>query len=90
MDPNVTKQQIGIGNLMACGAREFSFDSSSLMFRVGSRRGVTAKMIVTLDPTDTYSVTYVEIRKFKVTKKETISDIYCDHLGEVVRSMGDR
>lgn len=87
-----TQQQIGIGNLMACGAREFVGGPTSLVFRVGSKRSLVEKVIVTLDPSDTYSVRYVAMRPrtFEVLTDETRADVYADQLGAVVRKMGDR
>jgi hypothetical protein len=91
MDARVTMQQIGTGNLMACGARDFSFDGSKLMFRVGSSRRL-AKVIVTLDVDDTYSVRYCEmaLRTYAVLKNEVTDGVYADNLAAVVRRMGDR
>jgi hypothetical protein len=91
MDARVTMQQIGTGNLMACGARDFSFDGSKLMFRVGSGRTL-AKVIVTLEPDDTYSVRYCEmaLRTYEVRKNEQVEGVYADNLGVVVRRLGDR
>ena len=94
MDFGTTKRQIGIGNLMACGARDFIGDREkrSLMFRVGPS-GRLRKIIVTLDPSDTYSVRYVEMKRspsYAVVVDETKTGVYCDQLGAVVRKMGDR
>lgn len=92
MNPQITLTQIGTGNLMACGARDFVADTknNTLMFRVGSKRGVTAKVIVTLSPSDTYTVRYVETRKYEIIRDEAVDGVCCDNLGEVVRKMGDR
>ena len=91
MDANITLQQIGTGNLMACGARDFVKSNDELMFRVGSGRKL-AKIVITLDPSDTYTVRYVEVSRkdFRITKEEVVSDVFCDMLGEVVRKLGDR
>jgi hypothetical protein len=89
MDINVLKNQIGIGNLMAVGAREFVRDENSLMFRVS--RGMQ-KLIVTLEPDDTYSVRYVKMkaRTYEVVADETVAGVYADNIGAVVRRLGDR
>lgn len=91
MNANVTLQQIGTGNLMACGARDFVQDGAQLIFRVGTGRKL-AKVVVTLDPCDTYTVRYLEMNRktFAFTVDESVEGVYCDNLGETVRRMGDR
>ena len=92
MNANELMTQIGNGNLMAVGARDFMLDGNSLQFRVGAGRKLN-KLIVTLEPTDTYSVRYVEMTrspKFKIVKDETETDVYAESIGAVVRRMGDR
>ena len=90
MDANLLRSQIGTGNLMAVGARDFVLDGNQLLFRVGSSRKL-AKVIVTLTPADEYTVRYVEMnrRDYTVTVDETL-DACCDNVGTVVRMLGDR
>lgn len=94
MDFDLVRQQIGVMNLMAVGARTFVSDSEarSLMFQVGSKRGVLEKVIVTLEPSDYYSVRYVAMRKkdYEVIAEEALDFVHAEALGQVVRSMGDR
>jgi hypothetical protein len=92
VDHNLTRQQIGAMNLMSCGARDFVGDSDSLMFRVGSKRGIVAKIIVKLASDDTYTVRYVEMRKgsCEILIDELEEMVYEDSLGATVRKMGDR
>lgn len=92
MDHNTTLRQIGALNLAACGARDFAGDSDSLMFRVGSKPKILEKIIVKLNPSDTYSVRYVAMRKgsYEVFAEEKIEMVYADQLGGIVRKMGDR
>ena len=91
MDANVTLQQIGTGNLMAVGARDFVKDGAQLIFRVGNGRKL-AKVVVTLDPSDTYSVRYLEMNRktYAFTVDESVAGVYAEDLGAVVRRMGDR
>lgn len=87
MDPQVLLQQIGIGNLMAVGARKFVRYGSRVCFFVGPTRQHRA-MSITLTPADTY-----DVRLYVCTTGETLDtaeDIYCDNIGEVVRRLGDR
>jgi hypothetical protein len=93
MDTDTTMRQIGAGNLMAVGARDFTVDrtTQTLAFRVGSKRGVVAKLVVTLDASDTYTVRYWAMgRGLRTTADESVSGVYADQLGAVVRKMGDR
>lgn len=94
MDFDVVRQQIGVMNLMAVGARTFVGDSGarSLMFQVGAKRNVLEKVIVTLEPSDLYSVRYVAMRKrsYEVIADEEASFVHAESLGATVRKMGDR
>lgn len=92
MDHDTTRRQIGVMNLMACGARDFVTGPDSLAFRAGSKRGIVAKVIVTLDPDDTYTVRYVAMkaRTYEIVTDESVSMVYADSLGATVRQMGDR
>ncbi len=84
------RQQIGIGVLMACGAREWKLiglDSpkSGLQFRVNhSSKRQFIKVV--LEPNDTYTV--ISYRLKRVTDEhidiEDFYDIYCDGLSELV------
>lgn len=91
MDHRILLQQIGAGNLMACGARDFVLDGASLIFRVGSSRKLR-KLVVTLTPADDYTVRFVELSRktYEVTADETVDGVYCDNIGDVVRRLGDR
>jgi hypothetical protein len=92
MDAQVTMKQIGTGNLMACGARDFFIaDDGSLTFRVGSSR-VNRRITVTLHPSDTYEVSYTEMRlkDYVITAHGCVPGVYAEQLGAVVRKMGDR
>lgn len=89
MNAEITLKQIGTLNLMAIGARAFVKDGkNALIMRVGSGSKL-AKVVITLDADDTYSVRYVVMssRALKITHDETLSGVYCDSLGQVVRSM---
>lgn len=94
MDFETVRQQIGTMNLMAVGARVFVGDAAerSLMFQVGSKRGLLEKVIVTLEPSDYYSVRYVAMRKkdYATLADETRDFVPAESLGAVVRVMGDR
>lgn len=87
------RQQIGVPNLMACGAREWKllgFDSpkKGLQFRVNA--GAKRQYIkVILEPNDTYTV--ISYRLKRVTDEHIdindVYDIYCENLGETIYHM---
>ena len=91
LDIGVLRAQIGAGNLMAVGARDWVRDGANrVMFRVGPSRKL-AKLIVELTPMDEYTVRYVEMSRttYEVVVDETV-EAFCDNVGAVVRRMGDR
>lgn len=92
MDHDLMRRQIGVMNLVACGARDFLGGPDSLSFRVGSKRGQIEKVFVTLDPDATYTVRYVAMkaRTYEILIDESVSVVYADNLGATVRRMGDR
>ena len=88
MDSQTLLKQIGTGNLMAVGARDFTHDGNQLLFRVGSSRQLS-KIVVTLTPADEYTVRYVELNRltYEATVDKT-EDADCTNVGTVVRRMG--
>jgi len=91
MDPFTLRQQIGIGVLMSCGARDWVLDGDAVMFRVGPGRKLR-KLIITLDPMDTYTVRFVEMNRktYEIVADETVEGVGDHNIGAVVRRMGDR
>jgi hypothetical protein len=87
------RQQIGVANLMSCGAREFKllgFDSpkKGVQFRVNhSAKRHYIKVI--LEPNDTYTV--ISYRLKRVTGEHIdivdLYDIYCENLAETIYRM---
>ncbi|MFA6299178.1 MAG: hypothetical protein WC642_08430 [Nocardioides sp.] len=92
MNAHETIRQIGAMNLAAIGARNFVAGESTLHFNV--LRGSSTKVVVTLDPTDTYTVELVDIGNrrngYAMKTLETVAFVYCDQIGDVVRSMCNR
>ncbi len=78
------KRQLQIGILMSCGARNFVGTQDGLIFNVGP--GNKNKIVIRLDPSDTYTVAY----HYGFTKVEEVDDVYVDSLNTVVRRLGDR
>lgn len=75
---------------MACGLREATAVSETEL-RAKCLRG-RHYVFVNLDPSDTYTVRLVRIKRNRRADKplvemidvETVSDVYCDMLGDVV------
>lgn len=78
--------QITIGTKMACGARRpMCVNDNTLTFDVLS--GAKNAIVVTLDPSDTYTVQRTKRKKYNVTVEEEMSDVYVDNLNEVIYRM---
>lgn len=101
-DAAVTRDQIGMGVLMSCGARDLVSDDANglLMFRVGPNGKRNCKVLVRLMADDTYSVEYgwTDFRPsmlgsgswgvWQVVEQE--HGVYADALAAMVRRLGDR
>ncbi len=87
---NTTWRQIPLYTKMACGLREATAVSETEL-RTKCLRG-RHYVFVNLDPSDTYTVRLVRIKRNRRADKplvemidvETVSDVYCDMLGDVV------
>lgn len=85
-----TWRQIPVMTKMACGLREATAVSETEL-RAKCLRG-RHYVFVNLDPSDTYTVRLVRIKRNRRADKplvemidvETVSDVYCDMLGDVV------
>ena len=73
---------------MSWGASKWGFakddnENPYLQFKV---RGLKFKGIVkvTLEPSDTYTVKFIKVKKTEVTIKHTIENVYCDELADVI------
>jgi hypothetical protein len=85
---NTIWQQIKTDTKMACGARSPVGDTDKVQFNVTITRGVTHKVVVTLDKgTDTYGVQLVRIRGVKVTTVEEMTGVYVGELNGVIYRM---
>lgn len=84
MDARTAWAQIPTMTKMACGARHPIAATNHLQMTVG-KRGL--RLFITLTPNDTYNVYLVSTlgRTGDALKiKATVTDVYCDTLGEVV------
>jgi len=85
-----TWRQIPVMTKMACGLREATAVSETEL-RAKCLRG-RHYVFVNLDPSDTYTVRLVRIKRnrradrplVEMIEVEKVSDVYCDMLGDVV------
>lgn len=87
--PRIILQQLGGNKFVAMtGARNLTGDGSSLIFKLPARfakDGINC-VKVTLDPSDTYTMTFYKQGRapsFKVTVVAEIQGVYCDQLTEI-------
>lgn len=93
MDAATAWAQISTGVKMSCGARNAVSAPTYLMFEVGRRTArKLAKIAITLDPSDTYTVERIEIdrRSYGCQVVDSVSGVFCDNLSAVVLDLGDR
>ena len=78
----ILQQMGGAGRLVAMtGAKNFMMDGPALSFKFPNRpKGRPNYCKVTLDPSDTYTVTFGRIVKWDLRLVETFTGIYCDGL----------
>jgi hypothetical protein len=78
--------QIGKGALMMIGAREIMAVSRGVRFRIGRNAKAINMIRITLDPSDTYTVEFLRIRRASVTVASSAVDVYSDSLCDVIKS----
>ncbi len=78
----ILEQLGGASRLRAMiGAADFVGDTNSLQFRFRKGRNGATRAIVTLDPSDTYTVRFCHIgRGYDVQEKGTVEGVYADNL----------
>lgn len=71
---------------MMTGAKNFSYDSNSLYFKIGRNCKSINYVIIKLEADDTYSMKFCYASKNGVkVRKEIPNGVYCDMLQEVFR-----
>lgn len=84
---NTIRKQIGLSNLMACGAREYSFlGFSGIKFKVNHGRA-RQYMTIVLTARDDYNVELRKITKDGEKILERAEGVYCENIGDVVYHM---
>lgn len=84
---NIIWQQISLSTKMACGVRNTVGDEKSLGFTVTIKSNQCHKVVVTLDPCDTYTVALFRIKGTSAVVVEEHEDVYNDMLSEVIYRM---
>lgn len=69
--------------IVMTGAKNFVYDKSSLHFSVGKTKNKANKIVVKLDPDDTYTMTFYKLRGIDLTKISEHSGLYFDQLQSV-------
>ena len=83
---NTIKDQIGRQALLMLGATCFVGDAKSLRFRIkGSKVGQL--IIITLDPSDTYTVEVVKIRGLDYKVAASREGVYFDGLNQTIEAL---
>lgn len=85
MNPHILIRQLGGHHFIAMtGAKNFTHSKNTVGFRLGRGAMDSINYVkVTLDPSDTYTMTFMRIRGAKVTVVGSASDVYCDQLQTV-------
>lgn len=65
------------------GASSFSYGNACLTFRIGSNPKKIKAVRITLEPSDTYKMEFLAIRKFEVKTLSEVSGVYCDMLQDI-------
>ena len=84
-------QQLGGNRFMAMtGARGLTYDENSLTFKITRAQNKITHVKITLDPSDTYNVSFINCRKtakgFKNEVVKSFSDVFNVHLSDCFTS----
>lgn len=83
---NTIREQLGRKALFMIGAKDLVGSENSLSFRIGrNEKGVTHIRIV-LDPSDTYTLTFLRVRGLSVKEVSSISFVYADQLRSTIET----
>lgn len=65
------------------GARNFVGDKDKITFHLPKAKDRINVVRITLKPTDTYAVEFMNVRRYVTTPIRTVEDVYADNLREV-------
>jgi hypothetical protein len=81
------RDQIGSRTFAMLGAPLIVAMPNGLMFGIGTNAKKVTKLVITLDPSDTYTVKAYAGRGVKIREVEAVSDVYADCLHRTIESM---
>jgi hypothetical protein len=84
-------QQLGNMAVRMLGANSFLGSATSLTFKIGHNAKSVSHLRITLEPSDTYKVEAIRVRRIKgiLTSKvvETREDVYVDSLHKTIETL---
>jgi hypothetical protein len=83
----VIRSQIGNRAFAMMGAKNLFANGPGLQFDVGTNAKKISRIIVTLDPSDTYTVKAYKGRGINTKLASEISGVYADSLNTVIESL---
>ena len=82
----IIADQIGGGAFFMYGAKQIVASENYLLFRIGRNAGNWNKIKITINGLDLYEVTFMKIRKLKVTREITAHNVPCDQLHKTIKN----
>ena len=76
--------QIGKATFFMLGTQHRTAIENGLSFNIRGQKKFTHIRVI-LEPSDTYRVEFLRIRKFDVRDRETVDDVYAEDLHEIIR-----
>lgn len=86
---NTIMEQLGRGTLSMIGARNLAGDADSLQFSIMKNDSGCNKVVIRLDPNDTYTVQFWAIGRAPTFECQLLSEyayVYCDDLHGLIES----
>jgi hypothetical protein len=84
---NTIREQLGRRAFAMMGAKNLFAKGPGLQFDVGTNAKKISRIIITLDPSDTYTVKAYKGRGINTKLVSTTSDVYADSLHTVIESL---
>lgn len=78
------RSQVGRTALFMLGTKSLLASENSLTIAIGRNAKSVSKIRITLDPSDTYTVEFLRIRKLECKTLSSFSDVYAESLHEII------
>lgn len=78
------KDQIGQHSFVMIGAKQFMVIDNGLQFVIGFNKKKINKIQVILMPDDTYTMRFMQIRKWDIVQDVVVQNVYCDQLNDMI------